>query len=207
MGACYCKIAAMSPCASRWASWCLSDTGCERPKHRGGPPKCVSRIESLECAQYFAGWATLNLGVSGMTSHRLAKFVASRRNGLTRFDAIVLWIGVNDILRGRPVADTSDDTLSILRELESSTTPIALLEQINVVNSWNQVRLERVNVELTKLNDTLADASDGARMRTLKPFGDIPLGTQSPLYSDSVHLNDQGNKIICSTLDKWLAAL
>jgi lysophospholipase L1-like esterase len=152
-----------------------------------------SRIEFLECAQYFAGWATLNLGVSGMTSDRLAEFVASRQNALVSFDAIVLWIGVNDILRGRPVADASSNILSILQGLGRSTTQIALLEQIYVVNGANRVGLERANIELAKLNDKLADASDGARIRILKPFGDIPLGAQSKFYSDSVHLNDQGN--------------
>jgi lysophospholipase L1-like esterase len=166
-----------------------------------------SRIEFLECAQELVGWATLNLGVSGMTSDRLVEFVVSRRNALTSFDAIVLWIGVNDILRGRPVADASSDILSILRELEMSTIPIALVEQIHVVNSANQVSLERANVELTKLNGTFTDAFDSARVTIIKPFRDIPLGAQSTLYSDSVHLNDQGNKVICSTLDKWLATL
>jgi lysophospholipase L1-like esterase len=166
-----------------------------------------SRIELLGCAQYFAGWATLNLGVGGMTSDRLAEFIVSRRNALTSFDAIALWIGVNDIFRGRSVADASNDVLLILRELARLTMPIALLEQIHVLNGANQVRLERANVELMKLNGTLADASNGTRITILKPFGNIPLDAQSLLYSDGVHLNDQGNKVTCNTLDKWLATL
>jgi lysophospholipase L1-like esterase len=166
-----------------------------------------SRIELLECAQYFAGWATLNLGVGGMTSDRLAEFVVSRRDALMSFDAIVLWIGVNDIFRRRSVADASNDILSILRELGRLTTPIAILEQIHVLTSEHQVRLERANLELMKLNGTLTDALVDDRITIIKPFESIPIDAQSPLYSDGLHLSDRGNKVICNTLEKWLTTL
>jgi lysophospholipase L1-like esterase len=166
-----------------------------------------SRIEFLQCAHRLDGWAALNLGVSGMTSDRLAEFVASRKNALTSFDAIALWIGGNDILRGRPAADVSRDILSILQKLGRSTTPVALFEQIPILNGAGDAKINQYNADLVKLSFMIANASDRPRISILEPFANIPIDAKSPLYSDSLHLSDQGNKVLCHTLGKWLATL
>jgi lysophospholipase L1-like esterase len=166
-----------------------------------------SRIESLQCAQRLDGWAALNLGVSGMTSDRLAEFVTSRKNALTSFDAIAFWIGWNDIIRDRPATDVSRDILSIAQTLGRSTTPVALFEQIPMLNGAGDAKINQYNADCVKLNNMITNASDRPRISILVPFGNIPIDAKSPLYSDSIHLSDQGNKVLCHSLGKWLATL
>jgi len=163
-----------------------------------------SRIESLTCAQDIVGWRVLNLGVSGIGSEGVATYVAPRLHNLVSFDAIVLWVGVNDIARKWQATDVASRVTSLLQQLKRARARIGVIEQIYILNRAQDPEIDRANRELTALNEMLARRVDPNRISILKPFGTMPIDSFSKLYSDNLHLNEQGNKVLCEGISRWL---
>jgi hypothetical protein len=93
---------------------------------------------------------------------------------------------------------------SLLQQLETARVRIGVIEQIYILNSAQDPEIDRANRELTAFNEMLAGRVDPNRISILKPFGTMPIDSFSKLYSDNLHLNEQGNKVLCERISRWL---
>src|SRR5262249_511660 len=124
---------------------------------------------------------------------------------LGRFDAAIVWVGINDILHfkraGRAVAH---DVLTLLQGLDAISQRIALINARDALAEIDTGLPEEVRQELFALRATLVSDLDYGRASLLTPFESNPNAEHAKFYSDAIHLNDRGYQILCAELGRRL---
>jgi hypothetical protein len=162
-----------------------------------------SRIASMSCADDFSGWRLLNLGIPGSTAVDWETF--TRSSHLNHYGAVVLWVGINDILTfGRTGTSVAASVLRIIRNLTPVSQNIALINPKDAPTSGNSDLSQRADWEGRLLAKTLASE---LRMNgsLVTPFYSEPNANLAEFYVDPIHLNERGYRILCAELGRWLA--
>jgi lysophospholipase L1-like esterase len=165
-----------------------------------------SRIAAMSCASDLAGWRILNLGVSGSEAKYWTSFVMTRAKWW-HFTAIVLWVGINDIVNaGRAATNVAPDILNTLRKLDVSSNHIVLINSQDVPAGYNAKVPERIKQELIELANVLMSNADGNNVSILTPLASVHDTSHDEFYADYIHLNERGYRVLCAELAQWLAA-
>lgn len=128
-------------------------------------------------AKALPGWRVLNRGVNGQAADEIrARF--ERDVAASRPRAVVILAGVNDVYRGRPLAQTQRDLLAMyhraerlrIRVVAATVLPFdratpAQAARIAALNDWIR---ETARLERLVLCDTAAAAADPRNPRRLK---------------------------------------
>lgn len=163
-----------------------------------------SRIDAMSCATDFAGWHVLNLGVPGSRASDWSTFVMTGAN-LGRFDAAIVWVGINDILHSKRSGRTvAHDVLTLLQGLDAVSQRIALIDARDALAEIDTGLPEEIRQELFALQATLVSDLDTGRVSLLTPFESKPNAVRAKFYSDAIHLHDRGYQVLCTELGRWL---
>jgi lysophospholipase L1-like esterase len=160
-----------------------------------------SRVAAMSCANNLPGWRALNLGIHGSRADQWSAFL--RRENLPRFDAAVLWVGINDILHTKRAGESiARDVASLIHTLNLVSSRVVLISSKDALASTNIALPHWADHELEVLEETLAATVNADH---LVPFASAPYATRDYFYVDAVHLSNRGYQVLCAELEKWLA--
>jgi len=164
-----------------------------------------SNVAYMDCSPQLTGWHILNLGVSGIQTDQLLRYLNGLRPNLPQFDAAVLWVGVNDALWGGIVAeDSARNVLAALDALSAVAKRRALVSQ-PLLPAGSEVRSASANPEIAAMNMMLAQQTKADLATVITPFSSEPLATQRDLFRDGLHLTASGYGRVCAEIARWLA--
>jgi lysophospholipase L1-like esterase len=165
-----------------------------------------SNIASMSCAGDFAGWRVLNLGVPGLRAVEMLGYISARAKVLPRFDAAILWIGVNDLLFDQgSAADAARNVLAILNELATVSARVAVVSQALLPNGEDAGLTARINRDLVAMNATIAQDLRPGAATVIAPFTADAAVRWEDFYSDGLHLNARGYGRVCAEAGRWLS--
>ncbi len=146
-----------------------------------------SITEAGQWSELLANQHILNFGISGDTSYgvsqRLDSIIASHPR-----QAFIM-LGINDIIRGRPLAKICADYTNILQALQQQNVPVTIQSTLYVAASFpNNLA---INQQVTQLNQFLWDYTQQHDLIFINLNQYLaPQGVLSPqLSDDGLHLN------------------
>jgi lysophospholipase L1-like esterase len=166
-----------------------------------------SNISGLSCVNRFAGWDILNLGVPGLRAETLRGYVESHASRWPRFDAAILWIGINDLRTAAGAAPAAaEDTVAILAVLKSVSARLAMVQQPLLPASQGDPGRTLVNRAVTTMNSLIVQRLSTNLAAIIAPFADQKESGSTAFFIDDLHLNAQGYRRVCDEAGRWLAA-
>ena len=156
----------------------------------------------------FPGWRVLNLGIPGLLSEALLGYIRAYAQDWPRFDAAVLWIGINDLRSGRMnPADTAQNVAAILKDLAALTAKLAVVSQPQLPVELDGVQSARLNRDVFVMNTIIQKQTPPDLATVLTPFPS-ETGANGPEFfsGDGLHLNERGYDRICTETGRWLSA-
>jgi lysophospholipase L1-like esterase len=167
-----------------------------------------SNIASMSCGGRFPGWRVLNLGIPGLRSQYLLAYIQAHAQEWPRFDAAVLWIGINDLRPGRmnPV-DTAQNVAAILKDLAELTAQLAVVSQPPLPGGPDGLQAVGVNRDVAAMNMIVRRQTPPDLATVLTPFPSDAGVSMSEFFShDGLHLNERGYDRVCTETGRWLSA-
>jgi lysophospholipase L1-like esterase len=171
-----------------------------------------SRINTLRCNLAQPGASVLNLGVAGLTADQLRANLDRWLGKSKQFDYAVIWIGVNDIIHHGSKPETVAKEIGwIATNLKDHASHVAVIGQIPIFGDVSGDSLRLANERLNRLQDEidayLAKVNyHSKKVSVLKVPIKVEGGRMRELYSDAVHLSNEGNKIVCETVLTWVGS-
>ena len=165
-----------------------------------------SNVGVMSCVSDFAKWDVLNLGIFGLRSGRMLDYVRSHVQAWPRFDAAILWVGINDLrfdnVNGTEVAR---NVLAILSGLSVASSRLALVRQVPLPEGRDTGYSTRVNQEVAAMNAILTEEVRPELATIIVPFPDESAGRWEDFASDGLHLSARGYSHVCAEVGRWLS--
>ncbi len=151
---------------------------------------------------YYPQMLTINRGISGDTSHgvllRLSEIVALKPS------KVVLLIGTNDILYGKPIKSTISNIRKILTRLLSETSAKLYVESVYPLGMFRK----RFNNKVIKLNALIKNLCKELNITYINLYPLLLNAEKSGLNTkfsvDGIHLNKHGYEKITPLISKYL---
>lgn len=160
-----------------------------------------SRIASLGCQ--FAGWRILNLGIAGSTAEQWAGMTDRYAHFVGRFEAGVVWVGINDILwTSHKTGNIGRDLVKTLYNAKQLSDRVLLLNQ--TVNPATSMMSPHLAEEIREVDEAVVNDPIARSVSIRFPFARKTTSELPSLFLDNIHLNDQGNRELCFELEQWL---
>jgi lysophospholipase L1-like esterase len=165
-----------------------------------------SNVARMSCPGDFEAWRILNLGVPGLLTETMLGYIGAHRQELLRFDAAILWIGINDLRRDPDnAAVTAQNVLAILSELSTVSTRLAVVRQAPLPEGQDAARTARINRQLAAMNAIIADETPPKLATIIAPFATDTGVRWKNFYIDDLHLNARGYGRVCAEAGRWLS--
>ncbi|WP_052447368.1 GDSL-type esterase/lipase family protein [Clostridium polynesiense] len=164
----------------------------------------VSRNESwCFVLQSISGIHVINGGVNGDTSIGLLTRSSSDIDSV-KPDAVIIFIGTNDMIMNRSVSNTSENIILVIEDIQSSNLlpivafPPKIIPQMASKLWDSNVDYLTVNKKIYELREMLKDYCSINSINTLDYYDLFSENTEIPsrYYLDGIHLNSSGHKRI-----------